>query len=99
MGSSGGVGEWVRNGQHRGNASSVSSTATIIRGSRGINRERARSTPSRGEGEVFERNWGRIEAQIKEAMALIETRIVSITERGHEELKEAVEASLTLIQT
>lgn len=39
-----------------------------------------------------------MEALIREELALIETRMANLAERGHEELKEAVRAGLTVMQ-
>ena len=88
-----GVEEWVRNGQLRGDASPVSSSTTIIQRSRGIRRERARSTLSRRE------DTEEMEAMIMEEMTQIETRMTNLAKRGQEELKEGVEAGLPVIQT
>ena len=86
------TGAWVSNGHLAGDAISVSSASTVIQRSKGNRRERARSTPGRGE------YTGEIEAVMREELERMGTNMTNLAERAQEELREAVEAGLTVIR-
>ena len=87
------VENWIRNEQAEASSTSGSSshTVTAIRG----RPARTRSTPVRERS----RNEEELQELIREEMSALDTRMTNLAERAHEELKEAVEAGLTVIQT
>lgn len=90
--------EWTRYAQSGESPSPTPSSHTITRES-GMNRGRAMSTPNREEGKGQNKDWEGMQDRIREEITLLETRMTNLAGRAHKELKEAVGAGLTVIQT